>query len=70
MWNASPPGAVTRTNQMELGSSPPPRRDEKLSSVPSGDLLQAVLGRQVDLVMRNGLHRRLRDRILDEAIYA
>ncbi len=32
--------------------------------------IEDVLGRQVDLVMRNGLHRRLRDRILDEAIYA
>ena len=32
--------------------------------------IEDVLGRKVDLVMRNGLHRRLRDRILDEAIYA
>ena len=32
--------------------------------------IEDVLGRQVDLVMRNGLHRRLRDRILDEAVYA
>jgi len=32
--------------------------------------IEDVLGRQVDLVMRTGLHRRLRDRILDEAVYA
>ena len=32
--------------------------------------IEEVLGRNVDLVMQKGLRRRLRDRILNEAVYA